>query len=188
MSPHSGVAGNRIGAHCSVYPEQMEQNGRGDAKASVEELAFVEEAAICLEKQGLFRMAGRVLGWLLICDPPEQTAADLVEVLQASKGSVSAATRFLVPSGMVERVSRPGERRDYFRIKEGVWPTLAQSQADHYRSFVDITEQGLRVLENAPKARKERLQTMHDFYAWLSLEMPALWKRWDEERNARNDA
>ncbi|MEU2796823.1 MULTISPECIES: MarR family transcriptional regulator [unclassified Streptomyces] len=161
----------------------MEQNARGGV--TEDELAFVEDAAISLERQGLFRMAGRVLAWLLICDPPEQTAGDLVEVLQASKGSVSAATRFLVPSGMVERISRPGERRDYYRIKEGVWPTLAKSQADHYQSFVDITEQGLRILEDAPARRKERLQTMHDFYTWLAKEMPVLWKRWEAEQGTR---
>lgn len=154
--------------------------------ATEEELAFVEEAAICLERQGLFRMAGRVLAWLLICDPPEQTAGDLVRVLRASKGSVSAATRFLVPSGMVEKISRPGERRDYYRIKEGVWPALAKSQADHYQSFVDITEQGLRILHSSPEHRKERLRTMHDFYAWLAREMPLLWKRWEEEQGARD--
>ncbi|GAB2927492.1 MULTISPECIES: GbsR/MarR family transcriptional regulator [unclassified Streptomyces] len=163
----------------------MEQNAQGRTAVTEEELAFVEDAAISLERQGLFRMAGRVLAWLLICDPPEQTAGDLVEVLQASKGSVSAATRFLVPSGMVERISRPGERRDYYRIKEGVWPTLAKSQSDHYQSFVDITEQGLRILEDAPARRKERLQTMHDFYTWLAKEMPMLWKRWEAEQGTQ---
>ncbi|MCF6522341.1 GbsR/MarR family transcriptional regulator [Streptomyces sp. JJ36] len=160
----------------------MEQDARSKRVATDEELAFVEEAALSLERQGLFRMAGRVLGWLLICDPPEQTAGDLVEVLQASKGSISAATRFLVPSGMVEKFSRPGERRDYYRIKEGVWPSLAKAQSEHYQSFVDITEQGLHVLRDAPESRKERLRTMHDFYAWLAKEMPLLWKRWEEER------
>ncbi|HLL37235.1 MAG TPA: hypothetical protein VK545_25845 [Streptomyces sp.] len=164
----------------------MERSAQGRPAATEEELAFVEEAAISLERQGLFRMAGRVLAWLLICDPAEQTAGDLVEVLQASKGSVSAATRFLVPSGMVEKISRPGERRDYYRIKEGVWPALAKSQAEHYQSFVDITEQGLRILEGAPAQRKERLQTMHDFYAWLAKEMPLLWKRWEEEEGVRS--
>lgn len=166
----------------------MEHGVPGRPPVTEEELAFVEEAAIGLERQGLFRMAGRVLGWLLICDPPEQTAGDLVEVLRASKGSISAATRFLVPSGMVEKFSRPGERRDYYRIKEGVWPSLARNQAGHYQAFVDITEQGLSLLEGAPEERKERLRSMHDFYAWLAREMPLLWKRWEEEHGARGES
>ncbi|MEI5033002.1 hypothetical protein RB201_09445 [Streptomyces sp. S1A(2023)] len=62
---------------------------------------------------------------------------------------------------------------------------LAKSQADHYQSFVDITEQGLRILEGAPARRKERLQTMHDFYTWLAKEMPMLWKRWEAEQGAQ---
>jgi hypothetical protein len=30
--------------------------------------------------------------------------------------------------------------------------------------------------------RRERLQDMHDFYAWLEREMPALWERWRREQ------
>ena len=56
---------------------------------TAEELAFVEDVAVFLESFGLLRMAGRILAWLLICEPPEQSAADLARVLQASKGAIS---------------------------------------------------------------------------------------------------
>ena len=40
---------------------------------------------------GMTPMAGRMRGWLLICDPPEQTAAELADALQASRGAISGA-------------------------------------------------------------------------------------------------
>jgi hypothetical protein len=43
-------------------------------------------------------------------------------------------------------------------------------------------ERGLELLADAPAARRERLQGMHDFYAWLEREMPALWERWRREQ------
>lgn len=49
-------------------------------------------------------MVGRALGWLLVCEPPEQSAAELAETLQASKGSISTATRVLLRLGFIERV------------------------------------------------------------------------------------
>ena len=76
---------------------------------------FLEDFALHMEHHGLPRMAGRILAWLLICDPPEQSMPDLVEVLQASKSSVSTMTRHLIQFGMIERVSLPGERRDFYR-------------------------------------------------------------------------
>jgi DNA-binding transcriptional regulator GbsR (MarR family) len=146
------------------------------------ELHYVEEVALGYERQGLFRMAGRVLGWLLICDPPEQTFNEIAEVLQASKGSISAAMKFLVPSGLVERISRPGDRRNYYRCRPGAWAELARDQSRLYDDFRKLAQRGLELLADAPAAQRERLQDMHDFYAWLEREMPALWERWREHQ------
>jgi DNA-binding transcriptional regulator GbsR (MarR family) len=157
----------------------------GGNRATAAELHYVEEVALGFERQGLFRMAGRVLGWLLICDPPEQTFNQLAEVLQASKGSISAAMKFLVPAGLVERISRPGERRDYYRCRPGAWAELARDQSRLYDEFRKLAQRGLELLADAPAARRERLQDMHDFYAWLEREMPALWERWRREQQEK---
>jgi len=149
---------------------------------SADELRFVEEVALNFERQGLFRMAGRVLGWLLICDPPEQTFNQLVEVLQASKGSISNVMQVLLPTDIVQKVSRPGERRDYYRVTPGAWVDLV-NKTKQYSEFQKLMEQGLRLLEGAPESRRERLRDAHTFYQWLAREMPALWARWEQERH-----
>jgi DNA-binding transcriptional regulator GbsR (MarR family) len=160
-----------------------ENEARGDGSgATAAQLQYVEEVALGFERQGLFRMAGRVIGWLLICDPPEQTFGQLAEVLQASKGSISAAMKFLVPAGLVERVSRPGDRRDYYRCRPGAWAELARDQSRQYDDFRKLAQRGLELLADAPADRRERLQGMHDLYAWLGREMPALWVRWREHQ------
>jgi DNA-binding transcriptional regulator GbsR (MarR family) len=83
---------------------------------------FVEELGILLELEaGTARMVGRTLGWLLVCEPPEQSAAELAEMLQASKGSISTATRVLLRMGLVERVRFRGERFDRFRVQPEAW-------------------------------------------------------------------
>ena len=51
---------------------------------SEEEKRFVEDIGLIMEEQGRPRIAGRILGWLLICEPPEQSFADLVAVLGVS--------------------------------------------------------------------------------------------------------
>ena len=60
-----------------------------------DEAAFVEEMGQYLASYGMTPMAGRMWGWLLICEPPEQTAAEIAEALQASRGSVSGTARLL---------------------------------------------------------------------------------------------
>ena len=44
---------------------------------------------------------------------------------------------------------------------------------------------GLELLAEAPVARRERLQGMHDLYGRPEREMPALWERWRREQQAK---
>jgi MarR family len=146
-----------------------------------EELAFVEEVAVLMEGFGLLRMAGRVFGWLTICDPPEQSAADLTQVLQASKGAISGATNLLVQGRLIDRVSLPGHRRDYFRVRPGGMTDRLRAGIAGLTAFREVTERGLVLLPDDPP-RRERLQALHDLYAWLERELPALYERWERER------
>ena len=55
--------------------------------------AFIEEMGQFLGGYGMTPMAGRMWGWLLLCDPPEQTAAEIAEALQASRRLLQAPAR-----------------------------------------------------------------------------------------------
>ena len=150
---------------------------------------YAEDVALHFEQAGLSRTAGRIFGWLLISDPPRQTMNDLVDGLQISKSSVSVATRLLVEIGLVQRLSLPGERRDYYRVVEGVWPAMMHQRKKQLTEFRQLAEQGLEMLAGEPAARQHRLREMRDFYAFIEKEFPRLLERWEAERakRERND-
>ena len=150
----------------------------------MEERHFVEDVGLFLEEMGIPRMAGRILGWLMICNPPEQTAGQLAGVLQASKGSLSTMTRLLVQMSLVERVGVPGQRRDYFRVKSGAWPQLLRLQTQAMTGLHQVVERGLVLLADDSPAERERLQEAHDLYAFLERELPILFQQWERERVA----
>lgn len=161
--------------------EPMEPS-RDDATHGDELLQFVEQVASSFERMGLFRMAGRVIGWLLVCDPPEQTFAQLVEALQASKASISGAMRFLVASNWVERFSKPGDRRSYYRLRTDAMVEIAQRQVDVYREFADLMQRGLRAVGDQKPQRRARLEEMYELYAFLDRELPIVWERFEKQR------
>lgn len=119
-----------------------------------------------LEMQaGTPRMVGRLYGWLLVCDPPEQSAAELAESLQASKGSISTATRTLLTMGLAERVRLRGERFDRFRIRpeamdEAIW------REDQFTGPHRVIRMGLDALAGEPAERRQRLEELDWMYAW----------------------
>src|SRR3954451_24333058 len=78
------------------------------------EAGFVDEMGQYLSSVGMTPMSGRTLAWLLICDPVEQTAADLADELHASRGAISGAVRQLETVGVVGRSRRRGDRREYY--------------------------------------------------------------------------
>lgn len=150
--------------------------------AQFEEKHFIEDVALFFEQEGLPRMAGRILGWLLISDPPHQSIDELAQVLQASKGSISTMTRLLIQVGLVERVALPGERRDHFRIKPGAWSQIIKQEGFRAGATRALTERGLELLDGADSELKQRLKEAHELYAFLEREYSNLLDKWERER------
>jgi len=147
-----------------------------------EEKRFVEEVGIFFEQSSLPRMAGRILGWLLISDPPHQTTSELAEVLLASKGSISTMTRLLIRIGLIERTSLPGERHDYFRLKPNAWHQMLKDSLVQVAAARQLAEHGLELLEGKAHVNRLSLEEMHNMYAFFERELPALLERWEQER------
>jgi DNA-binding transcriptional regulator GbsR (MarR family) len=145
---------------------------------------FIDAIGEWLAKSyGFPRMTGRVLGWLLVCDPVEQTAAELAEALDASKGSISGATGMLVRAGLVDRLHIRGERADRFRFRHDAWDNQLRDQAsEQARGLLAI---GLEALADEPPARRARLEELDAFYEWWESRMPALWDEWQEHKRMR---
>ncbi len=150
-------------------------------KRQVEEKNFAEEVGIFFEQSGMPRMAGRILGWLMISDPPHQTTGELVEALLASKGSISTMTRLLIRLGLIERLSLPGQRRDYFRIKGSSWHQMIQESLVQMTVFRQLIERGLELIEDKDHFNRQWLEEMHHMYIFFEREFPALLERWEQE-------
>lgn len=148
----------------------------------LEEKHFVEEVGIFFEQTGLPRMAGRILGWLMISDPPHQTTGELTEVLMASEGSISTMTRLLTRIGLIERISLPGQRRHCFRIKPGASHQLLKDSLAQTTAFRQFTERGLELVGDKAQLNRQWLEEMRSMYAFFERELPALLERWEQER------
>lgn len=150
--------------------------------SSFRDLSFyVEEWGLLFEQSGLPRMAGRVLGWLLVSDPAEQTAAELCGALSASKGSISTTTRLLERFGLLERVSLPGDRSTRFRVAPGAFTTMMEDKLRSVSTWKDLAARGIGLLKKSGRERVRRLQAVHGFYAFLEREFPALIRQWRKE-------
>ncbi|OGN94079.1 MAG: hypothetical protein A2Y88_13355 [Chloroflexi bacterium RBG_13_48_10] len=145
-----------------------------DEHLPIEEIHFIEDIGLYFEQMGLPRMAGRILGALLISDPPAQSITDLGERLKASKSSISIMARLLVERGLIERVASPVPRRDFYRFKPGGWNIYMRQWLGLISGLHQITERGLLLMADKPNPLKERLQEAHDIFSMVELEFPSI--------------
>ena len=144
---------------------------------------FIESSAELMEEHGFPRMAGRVIGSLLIHDPPYMSHEDLAELPQASKGSISMSTQLLMRLNYVERFSLPGERRSYYRLRQNLWHDFLTDIAQHVQRERSVVLQGLAVLKNEPIEIKRRLIEMLVISDFMREEWPGLLDRWEIRRH-----
>lgn len=143
---------------------------------------FIEETGLMFELIGMPRMAGRIFGWLLISDPPQQSSSELADGLQASKGSISGMTRLLIQIGLIERVGVPGERRDYFQIRPHAWAQLMEQHISQVKMFRQLAERGLQLVQHDPPDLQERMRDMHSIYTFWEQELPQVYARWEAQQ------
>jgi len=142
--------------------------------STIEEMHFIEDIGLYFERLGLPRMAGRILGVLLISDPPAQSITEIREKLNASKSSISIMARLLVEAGLIEKVPSPMPRRDYFKFKTGGWILYMQQWFDLMSGLHKITERGIVLLNDKPAELKSRLMEAHDLFSYLEEHFPTL--------------
>jgi hypothetical protein len=143
---------------------------------------FIEAVGMQLESEvGAPRMVGRALGYLLVADPPEVSAAELAEGLRASRGSISTATRMLLSMGLVERVRLRGERFDRFRAQPEVWDEFLW-RTEQFSEPRRVLHLGLDALPADAPARAT-LEELDALYAWWEERIPKLREEYMRDRH-----
>ena len=156
------------------------ERARENRSSRISAERFVEEIGLVFDSMHLPRMAGRVLGAILLGPADGATAGDLAETLQASKGSISNMTQLLIHYRFVERTVRAGDRRDRFVIKSGAWARMMLWRLELLQRLQELAVDGLELL--GPQGNPEPLQEVRDMYAFLERELPKLFDRWEVER------
>jgi DNA-binding transcriptional regulator GbsR (MarR family) len=122
---------------------------------------FIEGMGVIAQADGLPRIAGRLIAFMVIEEGPF-SFSDLAIKLSVSRASISTNTRLLESMGIIDRVGKPGDRQDYFKLAEDPYVKLL-----HGLNF--RMNKAKKLIENTKKdlpdgISKDRLQALHAFY------------------------
>ena len=117
---------------------------------------LVERMGLHWELEGLPRIAGRIFG-LLMLQPDACAIGEIAERLGVSKASVSVDARRLERLGLIQRVGRPGDRRDYYAIAPDVPLRALELKIASMRRLSLPPEEHARLASSVSPAVQSRL-------------------------------
>lgn len=126
-------------------------------------------------------MAGRLLGYLLVCDPARQTIDELSDALLASRSAITGAVKLLESYDLARRSRSAGERMDRVSLN----PTGRQPQnfdATLHLEHAALFREGLDLLADAAPTRRAPLEEMVALAEFLAERLPALRDEWHAHR------
>jgi hypothetical protein len=152
------------------------------------EITFADHAGrLYARRYGMAPMVGRVLGYLMVCDPGEQSIAELAEALLASRSAIAGAVNALDTLGLIRRSRAAGERMDRVRI-DMTGPRSMGFDVTEYREQGDLAREGLALLADAPVQRRAVVLEYAAFADFLVARLPELEKDWKAHREALHAA
>jgi DNA-binding transcriptional regulator GbsR (MarR family) len=145
---------------------------------------FIEQMGLALEADGLPRIAGRIFGLLLVSEDA-RSLDDLAHELRVSKASVSTNARMLEQRAVLERTSRPGDRRDYYRVPSDLFSHTMAQRVARWQRFHDAIGAARTGLPIRSAEVMERLEEYQQAYAYMSQVITEALAHWRANRGDR---
>lgn len=147
------------------------QQTRDSGLFSPAQVDFVEKMGLQVESVGWMpRMSGRVFGALLVSDGP-LSQSELREVLQASLGAISGATRELLGMRLAQRVALPGTRQVGLELHHDAWRMLEEGGLRAVQDYQTVVAGGLNDIGINDSPSSQNLQRMRAYFAVVEERM-----------------
>ncbi len=148
------------------------------------EITFADHAGrFYARRYGMAPMVGRLLGYLAVCEPRDQSISELADALLASRSAIAGAVTSLENLGLIRRSRAAGERMDRVCIDMSSQRALGFDLTE-YEEQGELAREGLRLLADATPERRAVLLEWAAFSTFLVDRLPVLEQEWRDRREA----
>ena len=93
---------------------------------------------------------------LLLLSPDALSAEEIMEQLAISRGNANMNLRELIDWGLVQKVIRPGERKEFFSAEKDIWKVARQIVRERKKRELDMMLPVLKELSEVEGDRRDR--------------------------------
>ena len=147
------------------------------------EITFADHAGRFYSRRyAMAPMVGRLLGYLAVCDPRDQSIAELADALLASRSAIAGAVSTLENLGLIRRSRSAGERMDRVCIDMSSRRATGFDLSE-YQEQGELAREGLHLLAGTPPERRASLLEWAAFSDFLVERLPMLEQEWEDRRD-----
>ena len=128
-------------------------------------------------------MVGRLIGYLAVCDPPEQSIGELADALLASRSAIANAVKSLETMHLIRRTRPAGQRMDRVRL-DLTSPQAMGLDTTEYEEMRELVREGLEVVRDAPAERRALLLEWSEFADFVLEQTKRMQQEWHQRRAA----
>jgi hypothetical protein len=126
------------------------------------------------QNDGMPKDRGSVIGYLIVCDPAEQSFAQICDTLSVGREAVERVCDQLVPANVIIRKADPAIGDDTVYLSADSWPNAVKHVFANIPEFHEILTDGIEVLADAAPERRERIERVERLFGYLSAEIPSV--------------
>jgi DNA-binding MarR family transcriptional regulator len=134
------------------------------------------------KQYGFPPVVGRLIGYLSVCEPIQQSIGDIAEALLTSRSAINGAVKMLETQNLITRTRPAGSRADLISVSNEGWEK-AGFNPNEYRQQAALAQEGLELLKGASAERRRVLEEFSALNDFLADSMPKLWEEWLIYRN-----
>ncbi|SRR5690554_2475607 len=151
-------------------------------KLTPDQKQLIEKVGVMNERQGLQPAAARILALLLVSPETELGFDQIRETLNLSKSAASNSLNLLMNIGKIDYVTKPGDRKRYFRNRITRWKDDVKENFDKMNAVADVLEEVLKQRPGNTTVFNQNLKDVVDFVHYLNDRLPAIYQEWEETK------
>ncbi len=133
--------------------------------------ALIERFGHMLKGMGGSGAMGKILGYLILSDPPHRSFEEIQSDLKLSKGSVSNTLKIMELQGIVEYFTVQGDRKRYFKLAVMNREFMLARQISETDRFISIMQDSILLRNPGNEEYENELRKYVDMYQLLKMKI-----------------
>ncbi|HBF19956.1 MAG TPA: hypothetical protein DDW81_07640 [Cryomorphaceae bacterium] len=118
----------------------------------------------------------------MVSPETELTFDQVRETLNLSKSATSNAINMLLTTQKIDYITKPGDRKRYFKNKIGSWKEDVRSNFQNITRLADLFEEVLSLRPADTTEFNNKLREIIAFMRFMEEKLPGLYRQWEESQ------